>query len=98
MKLQDNTFFLSELRDVLDDLCKRLQDDYAGDKDFEQYDDDRCAVYDAIELLDELLGKTNHDRDQELIHKALVEYEENHYSTEDCYWQRRINRLISQTE
>ena len=63
MKLQDNTFFLSELRDVLDDLCRRLQDDYAGDKDFEQYEDDRCAVYDAIDLIDELLGKTDGDRE-----------------------------------
>lgn len=49
------TLSLGELRDVLDDLCKRLQDDYAGAKDFEQYEDDRCAVYDAIDLIDELL-------------------------------------------
>lgn len=96
MKLQDNTFFLSELRDVLDDLCRRLQDDYAGDKQFDQKEDDRCAVYDAIELLEELLGKT--DGDREIIHKALLEYEQNHYATEDCFWQRRINRLISQTK
>lgn len=55
MKLQDNTFFLNELRDVLDDLCKRLQRDYDGENTFEQLEDDRCAVYDAIDLIDELL-------------------------------------------
>lgn len=57
MKLQNNTFFLKELHYSLDDLCKRLQDDYNGDKKFEQLEDDRMAVWDACELLEELLGK-----------------------------------------
>jgi hypothetical protein len=30
----------------------------------------------------------------EIIKKALVEYEENHYETEDDEWQRIINNLI----
>lgn len=57
MKLQNNTFFLKELHYSLDDLCKRLQDDYNGGKKFEQLEDDRMAVWDACELLEELLGK-----------------------------------------
>ena len=36
----------------LDDLCKRLQDDYNGDSAFEQGEDDRLAIYNAIELLE----------------------------------------------
>lgn len=36
----------------LDDLCKRLQDDYNGVKEFEQYEEDRLAIYTTIELLE----------------------------------------------
>lgn len=34
----------------------------------------------------------------EMILEALVEYEENHYESEDDEWQRQINRLISDYE
>lgn len=33
--------------------------------------------------------------DSEIILQALVEYEENHYESEDDKWQRQITRLIS---
>lgn len=32
--------------------------------------------------------------DNEMIYKALVEYEENHYEMEDDKWQKQINKLI----
>lgn len=41
-----------ELIKELDDLCKRLQDDYNGVKEFKQYEEDRLVVYDVIELLE----------------------------------------------
>lgn len=37
---------------ILDDLCKRLQDDYNGIDIFEQYEEDRLAVYNVIEILE----------------------------------------------
>lgn len=40
-----------ELIRSLDSLCRRLQDDYNGEKPFEQYEEDRLAVYNVIELL-----------------------------------------------
>lgn len=33
--------------------------------------------------------------DNEMILKALVEYEDNHWETEDDDWQEQINNLIS---
>ena len=35
------------------------------------------------------------DRDT-IIYKALVEYEENHWDTEDNRWQKIINELINE--
>lgn len=35
----------------LDSLCRRLQDDYNGNKEFEQHEEDRLAVYHAVEML-----------------------------------------------
>lgn len=35
----------------LDDLCKRLQDDYNNVKPFEQLEEDRLAIYNIIEIL-----------------------------------------------
>ena len=34
--------------------------------------------------------------DNEMIYKALVEYEEAHYMSEDNKWQKQINRLIEE--
>lgn len=34
--------------------------------------------------------------DNEIIYKALVEYENNHWGTEDSKWQKQINRLESE--
>lgn len=34
--------------------------------------------------------------DNEMIYKALVEYEENHYEMEDDKWQKQINKLIKE--
>ena len=34
--------------------------------------------------------------DNEMIYKALVEYEEAHYISEDNEWQKQINRLIEE--
>lgn len=41
-----------DLIENLDSLCARLQDDYNGNKPFEQCEEDRLAVYDVIELLE----------------------------------------------
>lgn len=31
--------------------------------------------------------------DEEMIYKALIEYENNHWETEDSNWQQQITRL-----
>lgn len=36
------------------------------------------------------------EQEIEIIKKALVEYEDNHYETEDEKWQETINDLIEQ--
>lgn len=35
----------------LDDLCKRLQDDYNGEEKFEQKEEDRLVVYNIVEIM-----------------------------------------------
>jgi hypothetical protein len=35
----------------LDDLCKRLQDDYNGEEEFEQKEEDRLVVYNIVEIM-----------------------------------------------
>lgn len=32
----------------------------------------------------------------EMVLNALIEYEENHYESEDDKWQKQINRLMSE--
>lgn len=39
---------------VLDDLCKRLQDDYNLVKPFDQYEEDRLVIYNVIERLEKI--------------------------------------------
>ena len=41
----------------LDDLCKRLQDNYNDGVPFEQSEEDRLTVYNAIELLEKQIPK-----------------------------------------
>lgn len=53
--LIDNKDFIKSLTLDLDKLCRRLQDNYNDGKEFEQYEEDRLAVYDAIEYLNEVL-------------------------------------------
>lgn len=53
--LIDNTDFIKSLTMDLDSLCRRLQDNYNDDKEFVQTEEDRLAVYDAIEYLNEVL-------------------------------------------
>lgn len=43
-----------ELINELDNLCRRLQDDYNGKCPFVQSEEDRIAVYDTIEYLENL--------------------------------------------
>ena len=38
----------------LDDLCKRLQDDFNGGQKFEPYEEDRLLIYNTIETLESL--------------------------------------------
>lgn len=60
--MDNNLRFNSTIR-ILDDLCKRLQDDYNCIKDFEQYEEDRLTVYSVIEILE----KTKRFVDDELM-------------------------------
>lgn len=53
--LIDNTDFIKSLTMDLDSLCRKLQDNYNDDKEFVQTEEDRLAVYDAIEYLNEVL-------------------------------------------
>ena len=53
--LIDNKDFIKNLTADLDVLCKKLQDNYNDDKEFVQSEEDRIAVYDAIEYLNEVL-------------------------------------------
>lgn len=77
---------------LVDDLNSILKDNF-----------DYVPLYKVRNIVDELieegwkfdyevLGITN--TDIEIIKKALVEYEENHYETEDDEWQKIINNLI----
>ena len=36
--------------------------------------------------------------EKEIIHKALVEYEENYYASESQRWQKIINKLIEESK
>ena len=47
---------------IMDDLCKRLQDDYNDGIPFEQYEEDRLVIYSVIEILE----KTKKFVDEEL--------------------------------
>lgn len=58
-----------EIVKMLDNLCKRLQDDYNGINQFEQLEEDRLVIYNVIEILE----KT----------KKLVSDELNTYSCND---------------
>ena len=51
----ENPVNMIKLITNLDGLCKRLQDDYNGGPAFEQCEEDRLAVYNILELLDEAL-------------------------------------------
>lgn len=48
----NNKDLFDNLIKVLDGLCKRLQDDYNDGKPFEQFEEDRLAVYNTIERLE----------------------------------------------
>lgn len=53
--LIDNTDFIKSLTLDLDKLCRKLQDNYNDNTEFVQSEEDRNAVYDAIEYLNEVL-------------------------------------------
>jgi len=53
--LIDNKDFIKSLTVDLDVLCRKLQDNYNDGKEFVQSEEDRNAVYDAIEYLNEVL-------------------------------------------
>ena len=55
-ELLHNKRFQKALLDNLDDLCRRLQDDYNGGDKFDQLESDRLTVYDACLLLEEMLA------------------------------------------
>ena len=44
---------------LLNNLCKRLQDDYNGNKTFEQQEEDRIIIYNIIDFLNNLKGGEN---------------------------------------
>ena len=48
--------------EILDSLCKRLQDDYNGINEFYQYEEDRLVVYNTIEILETLREYINFER------------------------------------
>lgn len=54
-ELIDNKEFIKSLATDLDRLCRKLQDNYNDGEPFEQSEEDRLAVYDAIEYLNEIL-------------------------------------------
>ena len=53
--LINNKDFIKSLTVDLDVLCRKLQDNYNDNKEFVQTEEDRLAVYDAIEYLNEVL-------------------------------------------
>lgn len=53
--LIDNKDFIKSLALDLDKLCRKLQDNYNDGQEFVQSEEDRNAVYDAIEYLNEIL-------------------------------------------
>lgn len=61
-KLIDNKDYLNSLIVNLDSLAKRLQDNYNNGTEFEQVEEDRLAVYDTIEYLNEMVFKLEHNQ------------------------------------
>ena len=53
MKKIINKDFVNNLISDLDTLCRKLQDNYNDGKKFVQTEEDRVALYNAIELLNE---------------------------------------------
>lgn len=53
--LINNKEFIKKLTLNLDKLCRKLQDNYNDGKEFIQSEEDRVAVYDTIEYLNEVL-------------------------------------------
>ena len=67
--LMDNS--RKELIRELDDLCKRLQDDYNDGLEFEQYEEDRLCVYNVIEILETLSEAIEFERNTHLCNDTL---------------------------
>ena len=60
-KINDKEY-LNALIMNLDDLAKRLQDNYNDGTEFKQTEEDRLAVYDTIEYLSEVVFKLEHEK------------------------------------
>lgn len=65
----DNTDYLNSLIMDLDSLAKRLQDNYNDGKEFKQVEEDRLAVCDAIEYLNEMVFRI--ENNQVIIKKGV---------------------------
>lgn len=66
---QSNTdidIWLKGRDEELDDLTKRLQDDYSGEKDFKQYEEDRLTTYDICDFLEFLREKAIKELEEDL--------------------------------
>ena len=46
--------YLYKSYNELDNLCKRLQDNYNNDVEFEQHEEDRLVIYNILEKIDAL--------------------------------------------
>ena len=76
--MKNNEINIKDVIADLDDLCKRLQDNYNDGIPFEQTEEDRLAVYNAIELLAKLTPKQpdlegdGYDDNGELIYDTWI--------------------------
>ena len=52
--MEDLKKYLYKSYSELDNLCKRLQDNYNNDVEFEQHEEDRLIIYNILEKIDEL--------------------------------------------
>ena len=52
--MEDLKKYLCKSYNELDNLCKRLQDNYNNDVEFEQHEEDRLVIYNILEKIDKL--------------------------------------------
>lgn len=78
---------MAKIIELLEDLRQRLTEDYAGDTPFDQKEEDRLAVGNAIDMFYSLTAeKTEAKLDKALVHHRFDDLEELSYEIENSVY------------